>query len=155
MVVVLLRFLANIHKRSGIMTGMNVEVLKSNIEKLVNQRGESKTKAFTNSGVGKDFFTNLNKGQIPSVEKIISLADYFSVSVDFLLGRTDNPSNTQKGITTGDVKSINVNGDTSVKINTTVSKETAELMEMLQNLTLVERSKVVVMIDEMKKNNNI
>lgn len=132
------------------MTCINVELLKSNVEKLVNQRGESKTKALTNSGVGKDFFSNLNKGQIPSVEKIISLADYFGVSIDYLLGRTDNPNTIQKGITTGDVKGINVKGDTSVKINTTVSKETAELMEMLQDLTLVERSKVVIMIDEMK-----
>lgn len=132
------------------MTCINVELLKSNVEKLVNQRGESKTKALTNSGVGKDFFSNLNKGQIPSVEKIISLADYFGVSIDYLLGRTDNPNTIQKGITTGDVKGINVKGDTSVKINTTVSKETAELMEMLQDLTLVERSKIVIMIDEMK-----
>ena len=132
------------------MTCINVELLKSNVEKLVNQRGESKTKALTNSGVGKDFFSNLNKGQIPSVEKIISLADYFGVSIDYLLGRTDNPNTIQKGITTGDVKGINVKGDTSVKINTTVSKDTAELMELLQDLTLVERSKVVIMIDEMK-----
>ena len=57
------------------MTCINVELLKSNVEKLVNQRGESKTKALTNSGVGKDFFSNRKKGQIPSVEKIISLAD--------------------------------------------------------------------------------
>lgn len=75
---------------------------------------------------------------------------FFMTSIDYLLGRTDNPNTIQKGITTGDVKGINVKGDTSVKINTTVSKETAELMEMLQDLTLVERSKVVIMIDEMK-----
>lgn len=80
------------------MTCINVELLKSNVEKLVNQRGESKTKALTNSGVGKDFFSNLNKGQIPSVEKIISLADYFGVSIDYLLGRTDNPNTIQKGV---------------------------------------------------------
>ena len=44
---------------------INVELLKSNIELLVNQRNESRTKVFVNSGVGKDFFSNLNKGQIP------------------------------------------------------------------------------------------
>lgn len=78
------------------------------------------------------------------------IADYLDVSVDYLLGRTDNPNTNKSGIITGDVKGINVKGDTSVKINTTVSKETAELMEMLQDLTLVERSRVVIMIDEMK-----
>ena len=97
-----------------------------------------------------NYISDLSKGNQALVSNIYKIADYLDVSVDYLLGRTDNPNTIQKGITTGDVKGINVTGDTSVKINTTVSKETAELMEMLQDLTLVERSKVVIMIDEMK-----
>lgn len=27
----------------------------------------------------------------PSIEKLIALADYFGVSIDYLVGRTDNP----------------------------------------------------------------
>lgn len=76
------------------MANMDAKVLKENVEMLVNQRNETKTKALINSGVGKDFFANLNKGQAPSIEKIISLADYLEVSIDDLLGRVKNiPSN--------------------------------------------------------------
>jgi len=32
-----------------------------------------------------------NFGELPSAENLIKLADYFDVSVDYLLGRTDKP----------------------------------------------------------------
>jgi transcriptional regulator with XRE-family HTH domain len=55
-------------------------------------RGVSPNKAFTESGVGKDFIANLRKGQaIPTARKFLSLADYLDCSVDYLLGRTDVP----------------------------------------------------------------
>lgn len=28
----------------------------------------------------------------PNIDKLISLADYFDVSIDYLVGRTDNPA---------------------------------------------------------------
>jgi len=32
-----------------------------------------------------------NAGELPSVENLMKLADYFDVSTDYLLGRTDKP----------------------------------------------------------------
>ena len=118
------------------------------IRLLAKAKNISVSTMFSEIGLGKNTLMNF-KTSMPKADNIAKIADYLDVSVDYLLGRTDNP-NTINGITTGDVKGINVKGDTSVKINTTVSKDTAELMEMLQDLTLVERSKVVIMIDEMK-----
>lgn len=65
---------------------MNCDLLISNIEILSKNAGISKTKALTDSGVGKDFIANINKGTSPSIEKIDKLATYFNVSVDYLLG---------------------------------------------------------------------
>lgn len=118
------------------------------IRLLAKAKNISVSTMFSEIGLGKNTLMNF-KTSMPKADNIAKIADYLDVSVDYLLGRTDNP-NTINGITTGDVKGINVKGDTSVKINTTVSKDTAELMEMLQDLTLVERSKIVIMIDEMK-----
>lgn len=118
------------------------------IRLLAKAKNISVSTMFSEIGLGKNTLMNF-KTSMPKADNIAKIADYLDVSVDYLLGRTDNP-NTINGITTGDVKDINVKGDTSVKINTTVSKDTAELMEMLQDLTLVERSKIVIMIDEMK-----
>ena len=39
---------------------------------------------------------NILSGSSPSVDKIYKIADYFDVSVDYLLGRTDNPDSHKK-----------------------------------------------------------
>ena len=67
---------------------MNIDILLERIDHLCIQKGVSKTKAFIDSGVGKDFAYNL-KRSAPSAEKIAALAAYFEVSVDYLVGRSD------------------------------------------------------------------
>ena len=51
----------------------------------------SKNKLLINAKLNKSVFDNMKKGQIPSVDKIHIIADYLDCSVDYLLGRTDNP----------------------------------------------------------------
>lgn len=43
-------------------------------------------------GISKGNINAWKKGSIPSGEILIKLADYLDVSVDYLLGRTDNPN---------------------------------------------------------------
>ena len=61
------------------------------IQQTCADKNISVNKALTESGVGKDLTANMRKGQIPSVDKFSKLADYLSISVDCLLGRTDKP----------------------------------------------------------------
>lgn len=62
---------------------MNTDLLIMRIKSLCNAKGVNMTTAFTQSGVGKNFKSNL-----PSVSKknLTLLADYFGVSVPYLLG---------------------------------------------------------------------
>lgn len=41
-------------------------------------------------GYSENYFYSLKSGKQPSAEKLQEIADYFNVSVDYLLGRTDN-----------------------------------------------------------------
>lgn len=70
---------------------MAYENLIRNIEHLSAEKGINKTTALTESGVGKNFIYNINKGSTPSTEKIQRLAAYFQVSTDYLLGNSNNP----------------------------------------------------------------
>ena len=47
-------------------------------------------------GLGKNSLYGLKRNQ-PSAERLQQIADYFNVSTDYLLGRTDNPKITTGG----------------------------------------------------------
>ena len=73
------------------MTIFDKEILIENISSISIKNKVSVNKVLLDSGAGKDLVANLKKGQIPSIEKIIKIADYLDVSIDYLVGRTDNP----------------------------------------------------------------
>lgn len=70
----------------------NLEIIEQRIVYIAKKLGLSKNKLLMNANMGKNLFDAMKRGSIPSVEKIHIIADYLNVSVDYLLGRTDNPT---------------------------------------------------------------
>ena len=59
---------------------------------LLKSVGISKNKLVTSLGINKNSFVDWeNHGNTPSGEIVAKIADYFHVSTDYLLGRTDDP----------------------------------------------------------------
>ena len=69
----------------------DLQIIVECIRDAARLRGLSPNRAFTESGIGKDFIANMMKGMTPAADKFSDLADYLDCSVDYLLGRTDNP----------------------------------------------------------------
>ncbi|GHU76015.1 hypothetical protein FACS1894188_07880 [Clostridia bacterium] len=46
-------------------------------------------------GIDARSYQRLEYGGTPSIGTLVTLADYFGVSVDYLIGRTDNPDVTK------------------------------------------------------------
>ena len=65
--------------------------LLERIKKLCNQRGISVYQLEEKIDIGRNTIYQWNK-RTPSTEKIQKVADYFNVSTDYLLGRTENPN---------------------------------------------------------------
>ncbi len=63
--------------------------LISIITDLSRSKNESVNVALHNSGAGKNLISNLRRGSSPSFEKMIQLANYFGVSLDYLAGMDD------------------------------------------------------------------
>ena len=51
----------------------------------------SLSKMFADTGLGRNTMANL-KTSMPKADNLAKIADYLNVSVDYLLGRTDNPN---------------------------------------------------------------
>lgn len=62
------------------------------VEKLIKDRGITKSKMLKDLKLGVGTFATWeSRGTIPGGEIIAKLADYFCVSTDYLLGKTDEP----------------------------------------------------------------
>ena len=67
------------------------EILYHRIKGMVAERHTSINKMLNACGLNTSLMTDVkNKGTIPSAEKIGKMADYLGVSVDYLLGRTED-----------------------------------------------------------------
>lgn len=61
------------------------------IKELAKKRGISLNQLEEKLGIGKNSLYGLKRNQ-PSAERLQQIADYFDVSIDYLLGRTENPA---------------------------------------------------------------
>ena len=65
---------------------MNSELFVENVKKLCFARGELPTIACKKAGVGGSFISDINRGRVPSVEKVQKLAAYLGSTTSDLLG---------------------------------------------------------------------
>ncbi|MCM1508260.1 MAG: helix-turn-helix domain-containing protein [Ruminococcus flavefaciens] len=83
--------------------------------------------------------TSWKNGKLPNGETLLKIANYLDVSVDYLLGRTDLVDETSSKIE-----------DISDNNQQDFDKETIEIAEMIKDLSLIERSKVILFIEEIR-----
>lgn len=81
---------------------MDIQDFVRNVKRILDERGISYSRAGKESGAGIDFIRDMDrKGSWPSTEKILKMADYLDVSLDYLLGRTINAKIPTLGIEDG------------------------------------------------------
>jgi|BioPla2DNA2_1021312.scaffolds.fasta_scaffold213594_1 transcriptional regulator with XRE-family HTH domain len=80
--------------------------------------------------------------RFPDQETLIKIADFFGVSIDYLLGRTDNSQTNQRKIT-------------GPKINSQVSQDDLELVNRIKGLSGKDRKILETILGHMEyKNGN-
>jgi len=138
----------------------NLQLIENRIMSIAKVMGLSKNKLLINTNLNKSVFDNMKRGQIPSVDKIHTLADYLNCSVDYLLGRTDEPNgqvaNTYSGSIAGNTftgkssNSLNVTNNSADTSTQTLSKQALELAQIFDNLDLRKQSKILSLVFELE-----
>lgn len=110
---------------------MDKQTLLKNIDFLCKQKGISRNTAFTESQVGKNFVSNMKKSN-PTMGKITMLANYFNVSVDYLLGKEDAIPTETTGFTVdqSNVKMIPIYETVSAGLGATADDRPTEYIPM-------------------------
>lgn len=112
----------------------NIQIAAERIKIQAKSNNISVKQLLINCNMGVNTVVKMSNGKDILSQNLCKIADYFKCSVDYLLGRTDNP---------------NVN-QTIVPSKDNNSTDNDELISLINNLSLVERSKIVVMINEMQ-----
>ena len=133
----------------------SASLLADRIETLCYQAGITKTKLLTDCNLNKSIVNNLKNGSVPSVDKIAVIADYFNVSTDYLLGRTEEPT-TILGHINGNnsVQTIQDSpvGSYPVSNRTITDGLTNEFLEAFQRLNFSDKVEIMSLtMEKMKK----
>lgn len=71
----------------------NVQETRELILNLLKKNGKTTNQMLTELGYNNSLLLDMNRRKsMPSADKIGRIADYLNCSVDYLLGRTNNPS---------------------------------------------------------------
>lgn len=118
-----------------------------------------------NSNPNKIYDWKVGKSK-PSTDELCILADYFNVSADYLLGRTNEQTNNCYSNNISDNSFNNfmqgniIKGDTSISVpsstnkSTQLSKEETEILDIYRSLDIRNKSKFLNMIFDIEKEEN-
>lgn len=103
-----------------------------NFYTLCETRNTSPNAVCKELGLSTATATHWKNGTMPKGDALFKIAEYFNVSTDYLLGRTSEPNITATNIE-----------------NRSYSKEDEELLKLINGLSLVDKAKVIVLIDKL------
>ena len=78
------------------------------IKELAKKRGVNLQKVSEDLGFSTNYLYSLKNKKTPSADHIAKIAEYFNVSTDYILGRTDNPNFPTESVTTADGRVVDL-----------------------------------------------
>lgn len=115
------------------------------IKQLCNSKGISPTKLCIEITGSKGNLPTWQKGNI-NPTSLIKIADYFGVSTDYLLGRTDNPngySGNENSFNVGNGSTQTIGNYNTMSINQDINEDEYEVISILRSLPSRERTKLL------------
>lgn len=130
--------------------------IAATIKSRCKEKKISITQLLSECEITKSFVYDLEKRDAsPSVDRLAKIADYLDCSVDYLLGRTDNPNTSGNSV----IQSSNIvngnNGDHSPLTVTETEQQdemTQELVKAFQSMSFTDKMEIMnAVLKKMKK----
>ncbi len=129
------------------------------IKKVAKARNLSIGEILQSCGLSKNTLSTMQSREyLPRIETIAKLADFLDVSVDYLLGRTENPSSHKATISisgnVSDIQGVIGNSNAPLTINNAVSaigKQETALLEYFEKLSEFEKARLLIEIANRSK----
>ena len=113
----------------------------------------------TECGLSKNALSSMQSGgYFPRIENLIKIANCLDCSIDYLLGRTDNPqAHKSNSVVFGDLSNNSgIVGNVGSTINSEpTDSEVMELAQLIKSLPLVKRAEAILAINKIKTENDI
>lgn len=129
---------------------MNNVQIADLISKECKQKNIKISELLQDCNINHSFISDIrHKNRAPSVDKISVIADYLDVSVDYLLGRTDEPKKINYGVEN--------HGDNNGAINNQVNSANTpdgiskEMLVKFEELNFTDKVKVMSLIAELSE----
>lgn len=124
----------------------NSHDLAISIKSIAKEKNITIKDMLTSCELGSNTMSSLYHGKSIAFDSVAKIADYLGVSVDYLLGRTDEPTGNYQ-INTGDV-----GNNSNVNINKSNFSDTDnELISEFKKLTFNDKAKVMSLIAELSE----
>lgn len=132
----------------------NSQETSTRIKKLAKEKGIQMIELQELCGLNKNAVAQAGKSQEGMKAKnLYAIAEMLECSVDYLLGRTDNPNITVDTYINGDnngIQAVNNGNNSNLTVNSNKMTDTEELVEMIQGLPLVKRAEAVLYLNDLK-----
>ena len=123
-------------------------VTLTNLFKTIDEKGLTKSKVAKDTGISSGNISDWQNGRsMPTAVKLDVLADYLGVSVDYLLGRTDEPCRTVSNSVVNEQHNVSIGGDNVQSISGTISQRDTELLDKINSLNFDDYADIISYIN--------
>lgn len=123
------------------------------IKKIAQEKKITVKKVLSDVGLNYNMMSNL-KTSFPKADNLAKIADYLDCSVDYLLGRTENPAAHKGGVSFGDLSNNSgIVGNVGSTINgvAPLSDNATAMLEIFNTLDIVSQAELLVHANKLKK----
>lgn len=126
----------------------NAQCTKDRIKNICKVKKVNMEQMLVDCSLGVNAIRQINDTKGMASFSLAKIADYLDCSVDYLLGRTDNPEVTYNNhALSGDGGVAVAGGNANITISNQ-QKEDAEILDLIKSLPLKKRVKIISMIYE-------